>query len=232
ILSDNCFQCHGPDSNKREADLRLDTRVGLFWGLDDYKVVAPGDLETSELYYRISHDDPEERMPPEEADRHLNDSEIAVIKTWISEGAEWTQHWSLVPPERPEMPVVSSPKWISNPIDAFVLARLDKENLSPSPQADPRILARRMHFDLTGLPPSVEATEAFIKTPSEKTTRRLFKSKAYGEKMAIRWLDAARYADTSGYQNDGWREMWRWRDWVIEAYNSNMRFDDFTVHQL
>jgi hypothetical protein len=232
ILSDNCFQCHGPDSAQREADLRLDTRSGLFGSLDDYKVVAPGDLEKSELYYRISHDDPEERMPPEEADRHLNEGEIALIKSWISEDAQWTQHWSLVPPERPVEPSVSNPDWVKNPIDSFVLAKLDSEGLKPSPPADPRILARRMHFDITGLPPSPEAVELSLRSSVKKTTRRLLQSKAYGEKMAIRWLDAARYADTSGYQNDGWREMWRWRDWVIEAYNSNMPFDEFTVQQL
>ena len=232
ILSDNCFQCHGPDAAKREADLRLDTREGLFGDLGDYKVVAPGDLEQSELFYRISHDDSGERMPPQDADRHLTESEIASIKAWITEGAEWTQHWSLAPPSRPKPPAVSSPEWIRNPIDAFILDRLEAEGLAPSPVSDPRTLARRIHFDITGLPPSPEDTQRFLHTSVEETARRLFQTAAYGEKMAIRWLDAARYADTSGYQNDGWREMWRWRDWVIEAYNSNMPFDAFTVEQL
>ena len=232
ILSDNCFKCHGPDAAKREADLRLDTRSGLFGDLGGYKVVAPGDLEQSELFYRISHDDAGERMPPQDADRSLKESEIAAIKAWITEGAEWAQHWSLAPPSRPQPPAVSNPKWVRNPIDAFILARLEAEGLSPSPVADPPTLARRIHFDITGLPPSPEDTKRFLHTSVEETTRRLFRSNAYGEKMAIRWLDAARYADTSGYQNDGWREMWRWRDWVIEAYNSNMPFDAFTVDQL
>lgn len=232
ILSDNCFQCHGPDAAQREAELRLDTREGLFGDLDDYKVVAPGDLEKSELFYLVSHEDPEERMPPEDADRHLKKSEIALIKTWISEGAEWAQHWSLAAPTRPKVPEVSDPEWIRNPIDAFVMARLDKEKLAPSPPADPGILARRIHFDITGLPPSAEPNEVFVNTSIEPLIRQLFRSQAYGEKMAIRWLDAARYADTSGYQNDGWREMWRWRDWVIEAFNSNMPFNAFTIEQL
>jgi hypothetical protein len=232
ILSDNCFKCHGPDAAQREADLRLDTRSGLFGDLDDYKVVAPGDLEKSELFYRIAHEDPEERMPPADADRHLKDKEIALIKSWISEGAIWEQHWSLVPPIRPEEPTVSNPDWIMNPIDAFILAQLDAEGLIPSSKADPRILVRRLYFDLTGLPPTPDDVERFLNTSIKQTAHRVFKSPAYGEKMAIRWLDAARYADTSGYQNDGWREMWRWRDWVIDAYNSNMRFDEFTVQQL
>ena len=232
ILSDNCFQCHGPDAAQREAELRLDTKSGLFGDLDDYKVVAPGDLEKSELVYRIAHEDPEERMPPEDADRHLKDSEIALIKTWISEGAIWEQHWSLVPPERPETPSVTDTRWVKNPIDAFVLAQLETEGLKPSSRADSRILARRIYFDLTGLPPTPDEVERFLNTSVKQTAHRLFKSPAYGEKMAIRWLDAARYADTSGYQNDGWREMWRWRDWVIEAYNSNMPFDEFTIEQL
>jgi len=232
ILSDNCFQCHGPDAAQREAELRLDTKSGLFGDLDDYKVVALGDLEKSELVYRIAHEDPEERMPPEDADRHLKDSEIALIKTWISEGAIWEQHWSLVPPERPETPSVTDTRWVNNPIDAFVLAQLETEGLKPSSRADSRILARRIYFDLTGLPPTPDEVERFLNTSVKQTAHRLFKSPTYGEKMAIRWLDAARYADTSGYQNDGWREMWRWRDWVIEAYNSNMPFDEFTIEQL
>ncbi len=232
ILSDNCFQCHGPDESTREADLRLDTREGLFGDLDGYKVVAPGDLEKSELFYLISHDDPEDRMPPEGANRQLSEAEIALIGRWISEGAEWTQHWSLVPPVRPKSPAVSDPSWVRNPIDAFILAGLDAAKLKPSPPADPRILARRVYFDTTGLPPSPEDVQAFLNTPIEETVQSLFKSEAYGEKMAIRWLDAARYADTSGYQNDGWREMWRWRDWVIDAYNANMPFDTFTIEQL
>lgn len=232
ILSDNCFQCHGPDAAKREADLRLDTRAGLFGDLDGYKVVAPGDLEASELYYRITHEDPEERMPGEDSGLTLNEREIDLIKSWISEGAQWTRHWSLVPPERPVEPLVSHSDWVRNPIDAFILARLESERLLPSVPADPRILARRIHFDITGLPPTPGAVEEFLMSSIEDTAKRLFESPAYGEKMAIRWLDAARYADTSGYQNDGWREMWRWRDWVIEAYNSNMPFDQFTVEQL
>ncbi|MCB1121391.1 MAG: DUF1549 domain-containing protein, partial [Verrucomicrobiae bacterium] len=232
ILSDNCFKCHGQDAKQREADLRLDTKEGLFGDLDGYKVVAPGDLDKSELFFRIAHEDPEERMPPPEADRHLTDQEIEQIRAWIADGAQWEQHWSLVPPERPQIPEVSDPAWVRNPIDAFILARLDAEGLKPSSPADPGIFARRVFFDVTGLPPSPEEVERFFNTRLEASVDGLFHSKAYGEKMAIRWLDAARYADTSGYQNDGWREMWRWRDWVINAYNANMPFDQFTIEQL
>lgn len=232
ILSDNCFQCHGPDAKHREGNLRLDTRNGLFADLDGYKVVAPGDLENSELFFRISQEDPQERMPPPEADRHLTEDEIELLKTWISEGAGWKQHWSMAPPEMPDQPEIDEHDWVKNPIDAFILKRLEKDGLEPSKPADPRILARRIHFDITGLPPNPEAIEDFLKTPVNESIQKLFNSQSYGEKMAIRWLDAARYADTSGYQNDGWREMWRWRDWVIEAYNANMPFDQFTIEQL
>ncbi len=232
ILSDNCFQCHGPDAKHREGNLRLDTRNGLFADLDGYKVVAPGDLENSELFFRISQEDPQERMPPPEADRHLTEDEIELLKTWISEGAEWKQHWSMAPPKMPDQPEIDEHDWVKNPIDAFILKRLEKDGLEPSKPADPRILARRIHFDITGLPPNPEAIEDFLKTPVIESIQKLFNSQSYGEKMAIRWLDAARYADTSGYQNDGWREMWRWRDWVIEAYNANMPFDQFTIEQL
>lgn len=232
LLSDTCFQCHGPDAAHREADLRLDTKEGLFGDLDGFKVVAHGDAEASELFFRIAHEDPEERMPPPDAKRQLKPQEIELIEQWIADGAEWEQHWSLVLPKRPAVPEISNSEWPSNPIDFFILARMEAEGLQPSPEADRPILGRRIHYDITGLPPSTDEMDQFLGTSVEATVERLFRSKAYGEKMAMRWLDAARYADTSGYQNDGWREMWRWRDWVIDAYNANMPFDQFTVEQL
>ena len=232
LLSDTCFQCHGPDAVQREADLRLDTKEGLFGDLDGFKVVAPGDAEASELFFRIAHEDSEERMPPPDAKRKLKPQEIKLIEQWIEGGAEWEQHWSLVPPKRPDIPAVSNSDWVRNPIDSFILARLDAENLQPSPPANERILGRRIHFDITGLPPTAEQMERFLDLGVEGSLDQLFQSESYGEKMAMRWLDASRYADTSGYQNDGWREMWRWRDWVIDAYNANMPFDQFTVEQL
>ena len=232
LLSDTCFQCHGPDAAHREADLRLDTKEGLFGDLDGFKVVAPGDPEASELFFRIAHKDPEERMPPPDAKRQLKPQEIELFEQWISDGAEWEKHWSLIPPKRPEVPKVSNSDWPKNAIDSFILARLEAEGLQPSPEADRRILGRRIHYDITGLPPSTKEMDQFMTTSVKETVKRLFVSEAYGEKMAMRWLDAARYADTSGYQNDGWREMWRWRDWVVDAYNANMPFDQFTIEQL
>ncbi len=225
ILSDKCFQCHGPDAAARQAALRLDTQAGL-------RGAAGSDPSDSELLSRISSDDPDQRMPPPDSGLNLSPQQISLIKNWISQGAKWQQHWSLIPPARPAVPQVSQPDWVRNPIDAFILARLDAESLAPSPAADPRVLARRLYFDLTGLPPTPEQVSRGVKSSVADTATRLMKSPAYGEKMAIRWLDAARYADTSGYQSDGWRDMWRWRDWVIDAFNTNQPFDEFTIDQL
>ena len=236
ILSDVCFHCHGPDENQREADLRLDNKTGAFAKRDGSTTIVPGKPGSSELIRRITSTDPDERMPPADADRKLNPQQIELFRRWIAQGAEWKQHWSFVAPKRQPLPTVKNKSWIANPVDAYILARLEREGLSPSPPADKTTLIRRVSLDLTGLPPTPAEIDAFLADDSpnayDKVVDRLLKSPRYGERMAVRWLDLARYADTSGYQNDGERFMWRWRDWVIEAFNNNMPFDQFTVEQM
>jgi hypothetical protein len=236
ILSDHCFECHGPDAEQRQAELRLDTQDGLFRKTDEHSNVVDGKAEQSELFRRISSTNPDARMPPSDSGRKLTAAQISAIKKWIESGAEWKQHWSFVAPIRPEAPSVSNTDWVQNPIDAFILARLDQEGLQPSATADKRTLLRRVSFDLTGLPPTPGEIHEFLNDDSldayERVVDRLLKSPRYAERMTIRWLDAARYADTNGYQTDGPRDMWRWRDWVLEAFHKNMPFDQFTIEQL
>ncbi|MBT6154382.1 MAG: DUF1553 domain-containing protein [Planctomycetaceae bacterium] len=236
ILSDVCFHCHGPDEKQREADLRLDIKTGAFAKRDGSTTIVPGKPGDSELMRRITSTDPDEQMPPADAERKLSPKQIELFRRWIAQGAEWKQHWSFVAPERSPLPVVKNRSWVVNPVDAYILARLEREKLSPSPPADKTTLIRRVSLDLTGLPPTPAEIDAFLTDDSptayEKVVDRLLKSPRYGERMAVRWLDLARYADTSGYQNDGERFMWRWRDWVIEAFNNNMPFDQFTVEQM
>ncbi len=236
ILSDACFACHGPDETERQADLRLDTRDGLFRQQDGVSVVAAGKPGESELLRRLLSADPDEQMPPPDFGLKLKPAQIELLREWIADGAKWQQHWAFVAPQRPGQPTVSQPDWVQNPIDAFVLARLDRERLKPSPAADRRTLIRRVTLDLTGLPPTPEEVDAFLadKSPNafETVVDRLLRSRRHAERMAIRWLDAARYADTSGYQSDGPRDMWRWRDWVLEAFLQNKPFDEFTIEQL
>tara|TARA_R110002072_G_scaffold146075_1_gene292814 strand:+ start:85538 stop:88756 length:3219 start_codon:yes stop_codon:yes gene_type:complete len=236
ILSDNCFECHGPDAEQRQAELRLDTHDGLFRKPDGYSSVVPGSFAKSELFRRITSADPDEIMPPSDSGRMLTVEQISAIKMWIESGADWQQHWSFVAPARPKLPQVSNADWVKNPVDAFILARLDQEGLKPSEPTDKRTLLRRVSFDLTGLPPTLDEIDEFLKDDSpnayERIVDRLLKSPRYAERMTIRWLDAARYADTNGYQTDGPRDMWRWRDWVIEAFRQNMPFDQFTIEQL
>lgn len=237
ILSDNCFKCHGPDAQTREADLRLDTEAGAFGDLGDgFFPIVKGKPDESEIIWRIETDDTEDLMPPADSDLSLTDEEIAKLKQWISEGAEWSQHWAFEPVERPELPEVENASWPRNGIDHFILQRLEEQGLEPSPEADRRTLIRRLSLDLTGLPPTPAEVQAFLEDASsnsyETLVDRLLSSPRYGETMALPWLDAARYADTDGYQNDGPRDMWRWRDWVIEAYNRNLPFDQFTIEQL
>ena len=236
ILSDHCFECHGPDAEQRQAGLRLDTKEELFRKTAEHSNVVPGKAGESELFRRISSSDPDEQMPPPDSGRKLSPEQIAAIRRWIESGAEWQQHWSFVTPTRPTPPAVSTPEWIRNPIDSFVLARLDKAGLSPSEPADRRTLLRRVSFDLTGLPPTPEEIRDYLADDSpeayERVVDRLLKSPRYAERMTIRWLDAARYADTNGYQTDGPRYMWRWRDWVLEAFDQNKPFDKFTIEQL
>src|SRR5579871_616579 len=236
ILSDRCYACHGPDQAKRASKLRLDTEDGAKADLGGRFAIVPGDLAKSELAQRITAPD-NRRMPPAWAGAaRLSEREIGLLSRWIEQGAVWQKHWSFIPPVRRELPAVSDSSWPRNVIDYFVLSRLDREGLRPSPEADRRTLIRRVTLDLTGLPPTHQEVEAFIRDTSqdayEKAVDRLLASPHYGERMAMRWLDNARYADTNGYQTDGERFMWRWRDWVIDAFNRNMPFDQFTVEQI
>ena len=231
ILSDKCFYCHGPDSKHREADLRLDVEEAAH----DSAIVA-GDPDDSELIARITSDDEDLRMPPAESGKTLSNEDIELLRRWIEQGAKYQGHWSFTQPTRPALPEVKQADWIRNAIDHFVLARLEVGGLKPSRAADKATLIRRVSLDLTGLPPTPEEVDAFLSDLSpqayEKVVDRLLKSDRYGESMALVWLDAARYADTNGYQSDRERKMWIWRDWVINAYNANMPFDQFTIEQI
>ena len=230
ILSENCFECHGPDAAKRKADLRLDT------GALGQAVVVPGQPESSELFQRITHADPEERMPPVDSSRALTSSDIETLRAWISQGAKWESHWAFNPPRQPTTPPAKNSAWPRGAIDRFILAKLERAGLKPSPAADRETLLRRVAFDLTGLPPSPAEIDAFLADTSprayEAVVDRLLASPRYGERMAIDWLDAARYADSHGYSLDRRRVMWPWRDWVIAAFNDNMPFHQFATEQL
>jgi mono/diheme cytochrome c family protein len=237
ILADHCFQCHGPDAKQRKADLRLDLPEAVDANREGGSVVVAGQPEKSELWRRITSTDPDERMPPPDKGSKLTAAEIATLKQWIVEGGKFEKHWSLLPVRRPNPPDIHHSSFsIHNSIDAFVLARLISQGLTQSPEADRATLLRRATLGLTGLPPTPEEIGAFLADSSpdayERVVDRLLASPRYGERMAVPWLDAARYADTSGYQSDGERFMWRWRDWVIEALNANMPFDQFTIEQI
>jgi len=233
ILSDTCFACHGPDENQRKSKLRFDTREGAFAKAG---VIVPGKATESRLVKRITSKDPNAVMPPTDSGHKLTEKQIELLKRWIDEGAQWSEHWAFQAPKRPQLPQVANKTWAKNSIDAFVLARLEKEGLKPSPEADRATLLRRVSLDLTGLPPTPADVDAFLadKSPDayEKVVDRLLASPRYGEKMAMHWLDVARYADTHGYHIDSHRDMWPWRDWVINAFNENKRFDQFTIEQL
>ena len=237
ILSDNCFHCHGPDQAQRQAELRLDTEEGAFAKLESgNRAIVAGRTSESELVRRIMSKDDGERMPPSDSGRSLTAAQKETLVRWVDQGAKWQKHWSLIRPERPAIPTVKNRAWPRAPWDAFVLARLEQEGLQPSPEADKETLIRRVTLDLTGLPPTLAEIDAFLRDDSvdayEKLVDRLLASPRFGERMATDWLDAARYADTNGYQTDGPRSMWRWRDWVIDALNRNMPFDQFTIEQL
>ncbi len=236
ILSDVCFNCHGPDPEKRKAKLRLDTEAGAFADLGGYHAIVPGKPSASPLYKRIVSKDPEEKMPPPKSGRQLTVAQVKLLKQWIEQGAKWQSHWAFQTPERPPTPKVKKSSWPRNPIDNFILARLEQEHMSPSPEAARLTLLRRVTLDLTGLPPTPKEVDTFLADTStdayEKLVDRLLQSPHYGERMAMDWLDGARYADTNGYQVDMDRQMWRWRDWVIEAFNKNQPFDQFTVEQI
>lgn len=236
LLSDRCFSCHGPDASSRKIKLRLDSEAGITADLGGRRAVVPGALDKSELIKRITTDNKGLRMPPAYSGFKLSEREIELLKTWVSEGAQWQKHWSWIPPKRPQLPAVRNTAWVRNPIDHFVLARLERDAVAPSAEATRPALIRRVTLDLTGLPPTLQEVDAFVNDTSanayEKVVDRLLASSRYGERMAARWLDVARYADTNGYQTDAERFMWRWRDWVIQAFNRNLPFDQFTIEQL
>jgi hypothetical protein len=236
ILSDNCFVCHGPDKNTRKAELRLDIEAGAFGKTGEMFIVAPRKPESSELFRRISTTDEDDHMPPLDSGKKLTPQQVALIKLWIEQGAKWEGHWSYVSPKSSPVPEVKNKKWPRNPIDNFILAKLEAKKLKPSPEADKRTLIRRLSFDLTGLPPSAEEVSAFLadKSPDayEKVVNRLFDSPRFGERMAMRWLDLVRYADTVGYHGDQNVSIWPYRDYVINAFNANKPFDQFTIEQL
>lgn len=236
ILSENCFFCHGPDEKTQEANLRLDNAEGATADLGGYAAIVPGDPEKSEVWIRILSDDPDEVMPPLDSHRELSAADREILRRWIEEGAEYQKHWAFISPTRPEVPKVESAK---SPIDAFILSRLEHEGLQPNPMADARTILRRLSLDLIGLPPTPDqlATfeEAFANDTNsaiENAIDELLTSPHFGERMALPWLDAARYADSNGFQQDGNRHQWPWRDWVIRAYNENKPFDQFTIEQL
>jgi len=239
ILSENCFFCHGPDEKTQEADLRLDLPEGATADLGGYAAIVPGDPEKSEAWSRILSDDPDELMPPPDSHRELSAADREILRRWITDGAEYDPHWAFMTPERPEIPEVDKADWVKNPIDVFLLVRLEEEGLETNPEASPRTLIRRLSIDLIGLPPTQDESAAFetayAVNPDDAlagAVARLLASPHYGERMALAWLDAARYGDSNGFQQDGDRHQWPWRDWVVNAYNENMPFDQFTVEQL
>jgi hypothetical protein len=239
ILSDKCFKCHGPDANKRQANLRLDSEQGAYAALKEditQHVVVPGDPIKSALYYRITTADTAELMPPPNSNLALSKNEIQILKKWIEQGAKYKKHWSFIAPTRPEVPKVDASLAPQNAIDNFIFAKLEEKGLKQNEQADKEALLKRVSMDITGLPPTVEQQEKFLNDNSpnayEKVIDELLASKHYGEKMAIQWLDLARYADSHGYQDDGYRTMWPWRDWVIHAFNENYPFSKFITWQI
>ncbi len=237
ILSDKCFNCHGPDIRHRKAGLRLDTKDGAFARLkSEGHAIVPGNLDESELVARITSEDETDRMPPKSLGRTLTPREIDLLKRWVEQGAEWQNHWAFIPPGEAPLPEVLHSAWPRNAIDRFVLARLEAEGLAPSPEASKERLIRRVTFDLTGLPPTLAEIDAFLADSQpdayERLVDRLLASPRFGERMAVDWLDVARYADTYGYQADVYRATWPWRDWVVEAFNANLSFDKFITWQL
>ena len=237
ILTDNCFNCHGPDSGSRKAGLRLDSYdFAIAANKDGFASLVPGKADESELIKRALSKDPDEIMPPPESHKTLKPEQIETLRRWINEGAKYEAHWSFIAPQRPDLPPVSQPGWVKNPIDQFVFASLDSAKLAPSPEADRRTLARRASLDLTGLPPAPEMVENFVNDPDpqayEKLVDQLLASPSWGEHRTRYWLDYARYADTHGIHFDNYREMWHYRQNVTEAFNRNQPFDQFTIEQI
>lgn len=238
ILSDRCFACHGFDKNAIKADLRLDIPEGSIEKVlnSGEHAIVPGNVHKSEAFQRIISDDPELRMPPPESGLTMTEEEIAIIAKWIEQGAEYKPHWAFIPPSQPNIPEVENEGWVNNPIDNFVLKKLERKKISPNQKADKENLLRRVTLDLTGLPPTIKEIDDFLADESdrayEKVVDRLLVSPAYGERMALEWMDVARYADSHGYSTDGYRMMWPWRDWVIKSFNENMPFDEFITWQI
>ena len=239
ILSDKCFLCHGPDAGSREAGLRFDLEEGAFAALGELKdhfAIVRGKPDESKLVYRINNEDPNIRMPPPISNLSLSDYEKEVLVKWIEQGAIWESHWSFIPPVKPDVPKIINEDWAANEIDNFIARKIEAKGLKPSEKATKEKLIRRVYFDLTGLPPNIDAIDIFLKDTDsnafEKVVDQLLASEAYGERMSSDWLDVARYADSHGYQDDLERTMWPWRDWVIHAFNSNLPFDKFITWQL
>lgn len=232
ILSENCFYCHGQDGNKRQADLQLHIREAAI----EAGAIVPNDPAKSSLVKRILSDNPDELMPPRNSNRRLSPQQKQILQQWIAEGAQYQTHWAFVTPKRPSQPMVQLTNWPRNPIDYFVLSKLEEAKLPPSPEANRATLIRRLSIDLIGLPPTPEEVDAFLADTDpqayEKLVDRLLKSPHYGERMALPWLDAARYADSNGFQQDGDTWQWMWRDWVVRALNEDLSFDQFTIWQL
>jgi hypothetical protein len=239
ILSDRCFKCHGPDAAQRKANLRLDTPEGAFAGLKDnpaQHAIVPGNPEESFVYLRIASADTSEVMPPPSSNLKLNTDEIATIRKWIQQGAKYKPHWAFITPKKVPLPEVSDEAWPKNEIDYFILAKIEAADLEPNTHADDERLLKRLALDITGLPPSLSFQNEFLQDVSEdkyeKAIDHLLSQPQYGEKMATYWMDVARYADSHGYQDDGLRTMWPWRDWVIHAFNENYPYDQFVTWQL
>ncbi len=237
ILSENCFACHGPDKNKRKAGLRLDRQEEATSKLESGdRAIVPGDVDNSRLLKLLTTADEDDRMPPRKTGKHLTTAQIDLLRRWIAQGASWQEHWSYIPPKKASLPETKIKDWKQNEIDSFVLQRLEKEGLKPSPKAEKQTLIRRVTLDLTGLPPTIEEIDAFLadNTPQsyEKVVDRLLEASTFGERFAQWWLDLARYADSDGYHADIPRSMWQYRDYVIRSFNTNKRFDQFTIEQL
>lgn len=232
ILAEKCIFCHGQDANQRQGDLRLDVRDAAL----DARAIVPHDAAASPLIERITATDPDQRMPPPDSNRTLTAEQIKLLERWIDAGASYETHWAFMTPQRPSPPAIKNEAWVRNPIDRFVLAKLEAVGLSPSPEADRTTLIRRLSIDLTGLPPTPEEVDAFVADDDpqayENLVDRLLDSPHYGERMALPWLDAARYADSNGFQQDGDTWQWIWRDWVVQALNEDLPFDQFTLWQL
>ncbi|MEI6232213.1 MAG: DUF1553 domain-containing protein [Planctomycetota bacterium] len=237
ILSENCFYCHGQDGNKRKAGLRLDVRDDAMKAAESGEIaLVPGNSAKSALIARIFSDDKGEMMPPPKSNRSITKEQKELVKRWIAEGAKYEAHWSFIAPVKVDLPAVKNAAWSRNAIDRFVLAKLEAAGLQPTPEAERAVLIRRLSLDLTGLPPTPEEVDAFVADTApdayEKVVDRLLKSEHYGERMALPWLDAARYADSNGFQQDGDTFQWMWRDWVVRALNADMPFDTFSIEQL